>query len=68
MLTVKAVSEMKGIARENVYRAIHDGRLASVLMGGHFFVLKEDAMAWVPSQSHVDRAEGKRTRKAKPND
>jgi len=58
-LPVNQVAKLKGISRNAVYKAVSEGRLASVRIVG-IAIKRADAELWVP-KSRVGRRVGKPT-------
>ncbi len=58
-LSVSQVAQIKGVSRNAVYKAIQDGRLASVRFVGVMGIKKIDAEVWTP-KSRIGRLKGGR--------
>lgn len=59
-LSASQVAQIKGVSRNAVYKAIQEGRLASVRFVGVIGINKADVEVWTP-KSRIGRLRGGRT-------
>ncbi|BCM94111.1 hypothetical protein IAD21_06014 [Abditibacteriota bacterium] len=56
-LSATQVTQLKGVSRNAVYKAIQEGRLAAILIADHVAIPREAALAWTP-KARTGRRQG----------